>query len=607
MRTRGTVVLSLSLLVVAPAAQAQDAGKIFDFLQNQIQNEVNRKQQRQFERNQRQQLEAQHEEFLSAWRHCFDTDDVIRCDVALAHPYLNDVDRQRLLTKRAQLIAFQEQAERAARQQQYEHEERARQAAEAEAQRRENERAAALEREQRTREAAEADARRREYERKLTEERERAEQARAREAVAQKAAERRTYDNDLAACKSFNTYSCDRAGLSPLATDQERASVAAWRQTAATYVAVRENCKNGMLAACEVALASPALTAAERPQIEEWRVAASPLLRFRAAVSRFGNSTLATTQAAAISFRDLPVSTHIMTVIAAALAMTLGFVAVRQRPRASPEAKVEPALAPAASATDPEPAAAVKPATVTSPTTSAAVRNLPVAVAAPEPEPASSLPRDTPAALRALKLAASYLSDVPEDSSFAEEDDAKSARTTLALAAKQLDIAYRADPSAALGDDEDRMAQHELRAMVLQRESQSWFPHNQAKAIRIIGQAKATCPEAAGLWFWSGWYNFQQRNRPEAIDDFQRALELDPDHIEALKYLDRAQNMGGGEIALFRVANARDRTLIGAEKTFKVLRIPFLIVTLPLRVVYFFGRLIFVAWRDPWRAARGDF
>lgn len=214
---------------------------------------------------------------------------------------------------------------------------------------------------------------------------------------------------------------------------------------------------------------------------------------------------------------------------------------------------------------------------------------------------------DTPAALRALKLAASYLSAIPEDMSFAEEQDAKTARTTLALAAKQLDIAHRADPNAMLGDDDDKMTQGELRAMVLMRESQSWFPHNQSKAIRIIEQAKLACPEAEGLWFWSGWYNYEQRNRAAAIADFQRTLEPDPDHILALKYLDRAQNMGGAEIAMFKVTNARDNTIIGVQKTVSIVRIPFLIVTFPFRLIYWLGRSIYVAWNDPWRAARGDF
>lgn len=214
---------------------------------------------------------------------------------------------------------------------------------------------------------------------------------------------------------------------------------------------------------------------------------------------------------------------------------------------------------------------------------------------------------DTPAALRALKLAASYIAEVPEEINFGDEEIARTSRTTLALAAKQLDIAHQADPNAALGDDDGKMEQRELRAMLLMRESLTWYPHNQAKAIRIIGQAKEACPEAEGLWFWSGWYNYEQRNKAAAIADLERALQLDPDHIQAMKLLDRAQNMGGGEIALFKVTNARDNTLFGIVKTINILRIPFLIVTFPFRVMFWFARLVYVSFTDPWRAMRGDF
>ena len=183
----------------------------------------------------------------------------------------------------------------------------------------------------------------------------------------------------------------------------------------------------------------------------------------------------------------------------------------------------------------------------------------------------------------------------------------RQARTTLALAAKQLDLAYNADPNAKIEDGDLRVSQAEIRGNILLREAQSWYPHNQSKSIRIIERAKVADPNNAEIWSWSGWFNFQQRNRSAAIADFQRVLELDPDNIDALKFLDRTKNMGGAEVAVFKVANARDNTIIGVEKTFRVMRIPFLIITFPFRVIYFLGRAMYVAWTDPWRAARGDF
>lgn len=226
---------------------------------------------------------------------------------------------------------------------------------------------------------------------------------------------------------------------------------------------------------------------------------------------------------------------------------------------------------------------------------------IPSEASIPEPERRSI---DTPAAMQALRLAAAFLLEVLDETEYGDEQVAKTVRTTLALAAKQLDIAHHADPNAVLQADEAKYTQAQLRSRTLTIEARTWFPHNQTKAIAIADKAKAADALNVDAWFWSGWFNFQQRNREAAIRDFERTLELEPDNIEALKFLDRTKNMGGGEIAAFKVVNARDNTLFAVGKTLRILRIPFLIISAPFRFIFFIGKTFYLSWLDPWHWLR---
>lgn len=170
--------------------------------------------------------------------------------------------------------------------------------------------------------------------------------------------------------------------------------------------------------------------------------------------------------------------------------------------------------------------------------------------------PAAPSPLDTPAALRALRLAYSYL-DETSDQNFADPDEARAARTTLALAGRQLDVAHCADPNAKLeSDDGILISQARLRARILHQEALTWAPENLSKAAVIAERATKADATYAAVFDTLGMFHFHNRNRDAAITALTRALDLDPDNIETLKLLDRAQNMGVAEIATFKATKA---------------------------------------------------
>lgn len=411
-------------------------------------------------------------------------------------------------------------------------------------------------------------------------------------AAASQQAVTKDFDSDLNECGSFSIAACDRGLASPLASAADIDNMKGWRASAVAYTENRTACKAGDVSACDAALASPAITDTGRQLIAAWRnnspPSSSPLPKSRAALD--------------------PVTFVVGVLVFLGLTLVASFAAVsgsrREAVGDSAGASAAPTLhtegrhsGVVVAATEPPPIPLFEEAA------EKAVEPSRALVTAPEPSIIPP-PIDTPAALRALKIASAYLAEFAERPDYADEQQAKTARTTLSLAARQLDLAHKADPNAVLELDDVRLSQAQLRSRVLLTEAESWYPYNSSKAIALAQKAKAADPDNVDAWYWSGWFNFQQRNQEAALRDFERTLELDPDNIQALKFLDRTQNMGGMEIAAFKVVNARDNTLFAVGKTIGILRVPFLIATAPFRFVFFVGKALYLLWIDPWHYLR---
>ena len=112
MRFRPVFLAGLVPLLLATDASGQDARPIFNFLLNQLDQQLSNEQQRQNQLQQQQIIKQNGLAFIAAWHACFNDDDLAHCDVALQYPYLQEADRQRLFAKRAEISsAYIEQEE----------------------------------------------------------------------------------------------------------------------------------------------------------------------------------------------------------------------------------------------------------------------------------------------------------------------------------------------------------------------------------------------------------------------------------------------------------------------------------------------------------------
>jgi tetratricopeptide (TPR) repeat protein len=200
-------------------------------------------------------------------------------------------------------------------------------------------------------------------------------------------------------------------------------------------------------------------------------------------------------------------------------------------------------------------------------------------------------PRDPETARAALQLVHSYLTEVPDDLASQVLDQpqmAGSYRSTLALAAKQLDIAERADPTAKLLIEDDgkpvSISQQRLRARMIALEALTWTVDKPRKEIRLLTQATQIDPSYAPAFHLLGTAHLMTRNRTQAIAALERACALDPGNIQMLKALDRARNMTDAEIATFRLSNAAAKTTAAGIKTWNILKLVW-IFGLPLAIV----------------------
>lgn len=543
---RPVLVAALLLACLAgDVAHARDARPLFDFLFNEIAREQQRNSQR------RLQQERDHQLFLSAWRDCFDASDIARCDVALGYPFLGTRDRSRLLARRTQIL-----------------DEEARATEEAERLRREQAETA-------------------ERGRRLAEER--------------RLALVRDYEVAVGGCRRYVLALCNSALASPLLSRDDLARLQTWRSTANTYAASRAACQSGSLADCDAALASPALENADRPQLEGW-LAAATSFSAAAAVSGLTTAIVSATADLPTRITALPTSTMVAGGIATALAVAVLWLAVRVRrgPQGSsgtpsparsgsswlhklfavtpaPSSRSAPAMPDRPPPLPRRPTAPTKPSTVTAPA------SVPPVVI------------DTPTAQRALRLAHAYLDEASHGSP-SDPDAMRADRTTLSLAGKQLDIAFRADPDAKLEIDHDGAAfvvtQARLRARVLTLEALTWAMDNLKRACAIAERATGADPTCSESWRVLGMLRYQNRNKDTAVAALTEALSLDPDNIEIIKLLNRAQHMGWTEILGFKATKAAIGTAnagIGVYNTgvvaWNIFAFTWNVVTAPLRFV----------------------
>ena len=101
---RSFLAIAAFLLLLPQPAHAQKGQQIIDLFLQGAQQEINRQQQLEYQRQQRQELNRRLQVFLSKWHACF-RDDLGACEQALGYPTLNFNDRQRLLTKHSDIVA----------------------------------------------------------------------------------------------------------------------------------------------------------------------------------------------------------------------------------------------------------------------------------------------------------------------------------------------------------------------------------------------------------------------------------------------------------------------------------------------------------------------
>lgn len=519
----------------SPPAAAQRGVQILDFFLQQADQELQRQQQREIERQRADERARLHSQFVAAWRECH-SGSLGACDSALAYPFANPTDRQRLIDRRTQIVAEQRAVE-----------------ARVERERIEAEREAARQREATDRQRLEQE---REERRK---------------------AELDAFLAERNACRAYNLAACDTAWRSALATSTDRGEITASRAIAERFHADRASCRNGGRTACESALTSPALTEALRSELVAWHAAApysGPL-----------EAVTMTAGAAYASLHALPTSTIVTSAIASVLALALGALAYRNRGASSPRPAVgrspsdaaseSPDPNPTVSASDPEPTAKASP---------------------PAPEPAV---RDSAGAIAAMELAHAYLQEVNAADTPAWDDKAgrKEQLNTLSLATKQLELARKLDADAVLAfaDGEYaglRLTLNDIKAEALLLEGITHQTHDLRRAVPALTAATQLNPNSARAFYVLGLVHASNRDKKAAMASLECAVALDPKNLSYRKELNRVQNLTAAEIAAFKATRTGERVFDAGIKTanagimaWNIFAVTWNIVTFPLRLV----------------------
>jgi tetratricopeptide (TPR) repeat protein len=216
----------------------------------------------------------------------------------------------------------------------------------------------------------------------------------------------------------------------------------------------------------------------------------------------------------------------------------------------------------------------------------------------PPPVPTAAIERDTLGAVAALELALAYLEEVREAAT--PDHDDKDARkhllNTLALAAKQLELANKLDSNAVLEGEDDaipyRFTVNELKAEALLLEGITHQRYDIRRAIPALTAATKLNPNSARAFYVLGLVHAANMNKAQSVAAFERAVALDPKNIAYRKELNRTQNLSAAEVAGYKVTRAGERVFDGAVTTWNVFAVIWNILTFPLRVVLGIFRLL---------------
>jgi tetratricopeptide (TPR) repeat protein len=207
------------------------------------------------------------------------------------------------------------------------------------------------------------------------------------------------------------------------------------------------------------------------------------------------------------------------------------------------------------------------------------------------PPPASDKPRDTPGAIAALELALAYIEEVRDADRPRLDDTAerKHQLNTLALAAKQLDLARRLDADAILevtnDETEVRFSINQLKAEALLLEGTTHQLYDIWRAIPALVAATQLDPNNPRAFYVLGLTHAANMNRAKAVAAFEQAVALDPKNIAYRKELNRVQNVSGAEIAAYRATRAGEKVFDASVITWNIFAIVWNIATFPLRIV----------------------
>ena len=62
---------------------------------------------------------------------------------------------------------------------------------------------------------------------------------------------------------------------------------------------------------------------------------------------------------------------------------------------------------------------------------------------------------------------------------------------------------------------------------------------------KAIERTEPTTPRPADAFIESGWSHYSKKDFPQAVEEFQKALDLEPDNIDTMYALGMSQEAGG--------------------------------------------------------------
>lgn len=218
----------------------------------------------------------------------------------------------------------------------------------------------------------------------------------------------------------------------------------------------------------------------------------------------------------------------------------------------------------------------------------------------PEPEKSTvaTTPRDTPGAIAAMELALAYIQEVQgaERPGLEDKVERKHQLNTLALAAKQLDLAHRLDADAILeGQTEDvlfRFTINELKAEALLLEGMTHQLYDVRRAIPALVAATTLNPSSARAFYVLGHTHSANMSKTKAIAAFEQAVALDPKNIAYRKELNRVQNLSGAEVAAYRATRTAEKVVDNTVMAWNIFAVIWNVLTFPLRVLVGIFRML---------------